>query len=119
MSIALKRAYDEAQTKDGYRVLVDKLWPRGVSKDELELDAWLKEIAPSDALRKTLHDGGQWNEFRQRYLQELKAHRGTLRELADKAQNGKLTLVFSSSDREHNNAVVVAQYLKMLRPKTD
>ena len=119
MSIALKRAYEQAQRSDGYRVLVDKMWPRGRSKDELELDAWLKEIAPSDELRQSLHDGGEWNDFRQRYLQELKSHRDTLRDLADKAQQGKLTLVYAASDAEHNNAVVVRQYLKMLRPEVD
>ncbi len=115
MSIALKRAYDQPELEDGYRVLVDKLWPRGISKAQLELDEWRKEIAPSDRLRKAFHaDELSWGEFRKRYLAELKRHREELKPLAERAQNKKLTLVFSASDTEHNNAVVVEQYLKML-----
>ncbi len=115
MSIALKRAYDEPESGDGYRVLVDKLWPRGVSKEQLEVDEWLKEVAPSDELRKAFHaDQLSWDEFRKDYLAELKDHREELKPLAERAQKQKVTLVFSASDTEHNNAVVVQQYLKML-----
>lgn len=115
MSIALKRAYDQPASEDGYRVLVDKLWPRGVSKEELELDEWRKEVAPSDELRKAFHsDELSWDEFRKDYLSELKDHREELKPLAERAQKEKLTLVFSASDPEHNNAVVLKQYLKML-----
>lgn len=115
MSIALKRAYDEPASEDGYRVLVDKLWPRGLSKEQLELDEWRKEVAPSDQLRKAFHaDELDWDEFRKRYLSELKEHRDELKPLAERAQNEKLTLVFGASDPEKNNAVVLKQYLKML-----
>lgn len=115
MSIALKRAYDGPESGDGYRVLVDKLWPRGVSKEQLELDDWLKEVAPSDELRKAFHaDELSWDEFRKDYLSELKDHREELKPLAERAQKQNVTLVFSASDTEHNNAVVVQQYLKML-----
>jgi len=116
MPIALKRAYEKAGPEDGYRVLVDRMWPRGVSKVEAELDEWIKSIAPSDQLRKWFHsDRSQWGEFRRRYLSELKEHREDLRKLAQRARSEQVTLVYSSRDREHNNAVVVKQYLNMLR----
>lgn len=115
MPIALKRAYQQSTPEDGYRVLVDRLWPRGVSKEEAALDEWLKEVAPSDELRKWYHsDRSRWGEFRRRYLSELKKHRDELRPLAERARNERVTLVFSSRDEERNNAVVLKQYLKML-----
>lgn len=115
MTIALKRAYDEPSKQDGHRVLVDRLWPRGVSKKDMEIDNWLKKVAPSDSLRKSFHNGDlAWNEFRNAYLSELKDYREDLRRLVDISQQGKLTLVFGASDKEHNNAVVLMQYLKML-----
>jgi uncharacterized protein YeaO (DUF488 family) len=114
MPIELKRAYDQAEDRDGYRVLVDRLWPRGVSKEKAALDEWLKEVAPSDALRKAYHnDELDWAEFRNRYLSELADHRETLRPLAERAKTERVTLVFGSRDREHNNAVVLKQYLEM------
>lgn len=116
MSITLKRAYDPPSSRDGYRVLVDRLWPRGVSKDDAKVDAWPKEVAPSDELRKAFHDGRLgWGEFRRRYLAELKAQRDVLRELAERAQKGSVTLIFSSKDEQRNNAVVLKQYLEMLQ----
>ncbi|NIC07476.1 DUF488 domain-containing protein [Billgrantia bachuensis] len=116
MNIALKRAYDPPASRDGYRVLVDRLWPRGVSKDDARIDAWPKEIAPSDELRKAFHAGKLgWGEFRRRYLAELKSQRDALRELAERAQKGSVTLIFSSKDELRNNAVVLRQYLEMLQ----
>jgi uncharacterized protein YeaO (DUF488 family) len=115
MTIALKRAYDEPSKQDGHRILVDRVWPRGVSKEDMEIEDWLKEVAPSDSLRKSFHSGDLvWNDFRNAYLSELKNHREDLRRLVDISQGDKVTLVFSASDREHNNAVVLMQYLKML-----
>ncbi|MBB3185329.1 uncharacterized protein YeaO (DUF488 family) [Halomonas fontilapidosi] len=117
MTIKLKRAFETPERKDGYRVLVDRLWPRGVSKAEARIDAWPKEVAPSDELRKAFHDGELgWDAFRRRYLAELKAHRETLRPLAERASRDTVTLVFAAKDAHHNNAVVLSQYLKMLRP---
>lgn len=116
MSISLKRAYDAPSPRDGYRVLVDRLWPRGVSKDDAKVDAWPKEVAPSDELRKAFHDGKlRWGEFRRRYLAELKCQRDVLRELAQRAQKGSVTLLFSAKDEQRNNAVVLKQYLEMLQ----
>lgn len=116
MSIALKRAFEAPSPDDGYRVLVDRLWPRGVAKADARIDEWRKEIAPSDALRKAFHGGELgWGEFRRRYLAELKVHRETLIGLAERAASGTVTLVFSSKDERHNNAVVLRQYLEMLR----
>lgn len=115
MAIALKRVYEEPKAEDGYRVLVDRLWPRGVSKEAARLDVWLREVAPSDRLRKEFHgDRSRWAEFRRAYLSELKRHRDTLRPLARRARRQRVTLLFSAADVERNNAVVLKQYLEML-----
>ena len=115
MSVAVKRVYERSATSDGYRVLVDRIWPRGLSKKEIEIDEWLKDAAPSDRLRKSFHSGGlTWAEFRNSYLSELKSHRNELQRLARIAKKGRVTLMFGSHDQEHNNAVVLMQYLKML-----
>ncbi len=115
MPIILKRAYDKATPQDGYRVLVDRMWPRGISKAEAGIDEWMKDAAPSDQLRKWFHrDRSKWAEFRKRYLAELKSHRDALRPLAQRAKRQRITLIFSSSDEERNNAVVMKQYLGML-----
>lgn len=118
MAILLKRSYDPAAAEDGYRVLVDGLWPRGQSKSELEIDEWLKDIAPSKALRKKFHDQQiDWQTFRNAYLRELTDHKDTLKALKGRARNNNLTLVFSAKDAQHNNAEVVRQYLRMLRAR--
>ena len=117
--IMLKRAYDSASRADGRRILVERLWPRGISKAELHVDAWLKDVAPSTGLRKWFsHDPGKWNEFRKRYRRELDSHPEAWRPILSAARRGRVTLVYSSRDTEHNNAVALRQYLeaKMRRP---
>lgn len=116
MTLLLKRAYDSAEKSDGYRVLVDRLWPRGVSKAKAGIDEWRRELAPSVGLRKWFgHDPERWAEFRRRYLAELKPHRGQLRELATRARKGKVTLLYAAKDEAHNNAIVLAGEIKRLR----
>ena len=116
MPVSLKRAYESPSPEDGYRVLVDRLWPRGVSKEEASLDDWLREIAPSDDLRTWFdHDPERWEEFRKRYRSELDEHREALHFLARLAADGKLTLVYGAKDREHNNAVVVKEYIEEMK----
>lgn len=113
--IQIKRAYEPAEPTDGDRVLVERLWPRGVSKDEAHLDGWDKEIAPSADLRKWYgHVVARWPEFQKRYLKELAApeKKQTLDGLADKARRGNLTLVYGAKDTEHNSAVVLKGLLE-------
>jgi len=111
--IALKRAYEPARGDDGQRFLVERLWPRGVKKAALRISGWLKDVAPSTELRKWFsHDPAKWDEFRRRYFAELDAHRDALQPLLDAAREGKVTLVSSSHDQEHNNAVALKEYLE-------
>lgn len=110
--IRIKRIYDPPAAGDGRRVLVDRLWPRGLSKDEVKVDEWLKEIAPSDELRKWFgHDPARWEEFRTRYREELKLHGELLERLRAEARKGTVTLLFAAKDEEHNNAVVLKELL--------
>jgi uncharacterized protein YeaO (DUF488 family) len=112
--ISIKRAYEKAEKSDGHRVLVDRLWPRGVSKAKLKLDAWEKDIAPSDALRKWFgHDPKRWAVFKKRYGAELRGKRAEVKALAKSAK--RLTLVYGAKDAEHNNAVVLKAALDRLR----
>ncbi len=111
--IKLKRAYETASARDGARILVERLWPRGVRKTSLRLDAWLKDVAPSPKLRTWFgHDPEKWPEFRRRYYAELRARPGALRPLVEAARKGPVTLIFSSHDEEHNNAVALKEYLE-------
>jgi uncharacterized protein YeaO (DUF488 family) len=113
MSIGLKRAYDPPDRSDGYRVLVDRIWPRGVTKDDLEVDAWLKDLAPSTDLRKWFgHDPKKWDEFRRRYARELEPHANALEQLVERARAGRVTLVFGAKDTAHNNAVALKEHLE-------
>ncbi len=110
--VKLKRAYEHPTTEDGTRVLVERLWPRGVSKTDAAIDKWAKEIAPSTDLRKWFgHDPARWNEFRHRYVEELRQHHAALRELRELARHEPVTLVFSAHDAIHNNAVVLREVL--------
>jgi uncharacterized protein YeaO (DUF488 family) len=113
MDVRLKRAYEPAEAADGYRVLVDRLWPRGVSKEKAQLDEWARELAPSSELRTWFgHDPARFDEFRRRYLEELAAHEAKLAELRERAAEGTLTLVYAARDSEHNDAVVLADVLR-------
>jgi uncharacterized protein YeaO (DUF488 family) len=113
VDIRLKRAYDPREPADGYRVLVDRLWPRGVSKDEAHLDEWARELAPSPELRRWFgHDPARFEEFRRRYLDELAGHGEKLAELRGRARHGTVTLVYGARDTEHNDAVVLAELLR-------
>jgi uncharacterized protein YeaO (DUF488 family) len=111
--IQLKRAYDPPGAADGTRFLVERLWPRGVKKEALRVEAWLKEVAPSTELRQWFsHDPAKWPEFRRRYFAELKAHPEAWRPLLAGARRGRITLVYSSHDTEHNNAVALKGFLE-------
>ncbi|HYA34233.1 MAG TPA: DUF488 domain-containing protein [Candidatus Binataceae bacterium] len=115
--IKLKRAYDRPSNADGVRVLVDRLWPRGVKKDALELSFWIKDLAPSTELRKWFdHDPAKWDEFRARYRKELERPeaRRLLAELAQSGKRGRLTLVYGARDEKHNQAVVLKEALEKL-----
>jgi uncharacterized protein YeaO (DUF488 family) len=140
--ICLKRIYEEAKKNDGIRILVDRLWPRGESKEKAHLDLWLKDIAPSDELRHWFeHDPKKWQEFKEKYYQELKEkdtieghdpeqwrqfqekyfsklkknHKDTVHNLAQLAKHHTVTLLYAAHDEEHNNAVALKEYLEKLR----
>src|SRR5688572_31871195 len=111
--ITLKRAYDSASATDGTRYLVERLWPRGVQKAKLRVDGWLKDVAPSTGLRKWFnHDPGKWGEFRRRYFRELDSEPEAWRPIVSAARRGRVTLVYSSHDTDHNNAVALQEYLR-------
>ncbi len=117
--IRLKRAYQEPDRRDGLRVLVDGLWPRGLSKKEAAIDIWLKEIAPSAALRRWYgHDVKLWSAFRERYRNELKANSVAINQLMDLYRNGSVTLVFAARDEAHSNAAVLMEFLHELLDET-
>jgi uncharacterized protein YeaO (DUF488 family) len=111
--IKIKRVYENAGPADGTRVLVERLWPRGMRKEELALNSWIKDVAPSTDLRRWFsHDPAKWEEFRRRYFAELDAHVTAWQPLLEAARKGNLTLLYSSRDTEHNNAVALTEYLK-------
>jgi uncharacterized protein YeaO (DUF488 family) len=110
--IRLKRAYDLPSAEDGTRILIDRLWPRGVRKSSAGIDRWVKDIAPSTALRKWFgHDPARWQEFRRRYVAEIDDHADQLAELRAAAREGPITLVFAARDELHNDAVVLRDVL--------
>jgi uncharacterized protein YeaO (DUF488 family) len=120
MDVRLKRAYEAASAEDGYRVLVDRLWPRGVSSERAQLDQWEKDLAPSTELREWFgHEPGRFPEFRGRYIEELRANASRLGELRRRARIGTVTLVYSAHDSEHNDAVVLAEVLRHGLPKSE
>jgi uncharacterized protein YeaO (DUF488 family) len=111
-SVRLKRAYEAPAASDGRRLLVDRLWPRGLSKTEAAIDEWVKEIAPSTGLRKWFgHDPARWDEFRRRYAEEIAGHADLLAHLRALARKGPVTLVYSARDEIHNDAVVLRQVM--------
>ena len=111
--IKLKRAYQPVSRSDGARLLVERLWPRGVSKEKLRVDAWLKEAGPSTELRKWFnHDPEKWDEFRRRYFRELDSRPEAWQGIVSAARRGRVTLVYSSHDTHHNNAVALQEYVQ-------
>jgi uncharacterized protein YeaO (DUF488 family) len=115
MTIQIKRVYQQPDKSDGTRILVDRLWPRGLTREKARVDLWLKEIAPSSELRKWFaHDPKKWPEFQARYKEELKSHGEQLALLKQKSAEGLVTLLFGSKDEQHNEAVVLA---KLHRPR--
>ena len=115
MGVRVKRVYDQPAKADGYRMLVDRLWPQGLKKSEARIDEWLREIAPSTALRKWFkHDPDKWKEFKKKYSAELDDHREQVEKLVREARKRTITLLFSARDTEHNNAVALKEYIEQL-----
>jgi len=113
MDIRTKRAYENPNDDDGQRILVDRLWPRGLSKEKAKIEFWPKELAPSTELRRWYgHDPEKWEEFKSRYFEELDRHPDLVKELLDRVCNGKVTFVYSSKERQLNNAVALKQYVE-------
>ena len=112
--IKIKRVYDPFEPKDGKRILIDRLWPKGVKKEDLKMDEWLKEIAPSDKLRKWFsHDPKKYEEFKKRYIKELEYRSEILKRIKSEAKKGRVTILFSAKDTEHNNATVLKELLSV------
>jgi uncharacterized protein YeaO (DUF488 family) len=113
LDVRVKRIYDPPEAGDGYRVLVDRLWPRGVSRERARLDEWARELAPSDGLRRWFgHDPARFNEFRSRYLTELKDQPKGIADLRQRARSGPVTILYAARDEVHNEAVVLARLLR-------
>jgi uncharacterized protein YeaO (DUF488 family) len=111
--IQVKRAYEPVSKNDGARFLVERLWPRGVKKENLKVESWLKDVAPSSELRKWFqHDPAKWGEFRHRYFRELGKKADVWQPLLARARKGRVTLVYSAHDTEHNNAVALKEFLE-------
>ena len=111
--IKIKRIYDAPTPDDGFRILVDRLWPRGVSKEKAKVDLWLKEIAPSNELRKWYgHDPKKWAEFRKRYFSNLDTKRELVNQIVQKTKEGDVTLLYSSKEEKINNAVALKEYIE-------
>jgi uncharacterized protein YeaO (DUF488 family) len=118
MDVRLKRVYEPAGPADGYRVLIDRLWPRGMSTERAALDEWDRELPPSTELRRWFgHEPSRFEEFRRRYIEELRGHRPRLTALRRRAREGTLTLVYAAHDTEHNDAVVLAEVLRRGLPR--
>ncbi|WP_090544332.1 DUF488 domain-containing protein [Nitrosomonas sp. Nm132] len=115
MNISIKRVYEEPEPGDGLRMLVDRLWPRGLSKEDAKIDVWLKSVAPSNDLRKWYqHDVQKWPEFKKRYFSELDAEKEALSELFEYIKKGKVTFLYSAKEQLHNNAVALKEYIDMV-----
>lgn len=113
MDLVVKRIYDEPAESDGYRILVDRLWPRGLSKDKAHIDEWVRELGPSTELRKWFgHEVEKWPEFRARYRAELAKVQQLWRPIVDRAGGERVTLLFGAHDSEHNQAVALAEFLR-------
>ena len=115
MNVRVKRVYEPAEAEDGFRVLVDRLWPRGLSKEVARVDLWVKELAPSTELRRWFHsDAGSWAEFKKRYRKELSANREVATDLRKRLGRKKTTFVFAVKDAEHNHAILLKAFLEQL-----
>ncbi len=115
-TIRLKRAYESPAADDGSRILVERLWPRGVTKEKAAIDLWVKDLAPSAELRKWYaHDQSRWTEFRERYLAELEQKGDAIRDLQRRLEQGPVTFVYAASDEEHNSAILLKEYLERSR----
>jgi len=113
MKLNTKRVYESSSVDDGFRVLVDRLWPRGLSKEKAGIDLWMKEIAPSSELRKWYnHDPGKWKEFKKKYFRELNSNKELLNPLIEKIRGSDVTLLFSSKEERYNNAVALKEYIE-------
>lgn len=113
LDVHARRIYEPAAPGDGYRVLIDHVWPRGVSRDRAQLDEWARELAPSDELRKWFgHVPERFEEFRRRYRRELSGQAELIDKLRDRARNGRVTIVYAARDEQHNNAVVVVELVR-------
>lgn len=113
IDVHTKRVYDPPEPGDGFRVLIDRLWPRGVSRERARLDQWARDLAPSDDLRKWFgHDPERFGEFRRRYREELREHGDEIAELRNRAENGPVTIVYAARDEERNDAVVLAELMR-------
>ncbi len=112
--IGLKRVYEKPSKTDGLRILVERLWPRGISKEKAAIDLWMKEIAPSTELRKWYgHDVEKWKEFQKRYSGELSKRKHLIDDIKARAANGKVTFIYAAHDEEHNSAVVLKEYVEV------
>ena len=112
MKTKIKRVYDKPAKEDGFRILADRLWPRGLTKEKASVDLWLKEIAPSTELRKWFgHDPEKWNEFKKKYVAELKKNKETVSILKEKIKEGTVTILYGARDEEHNEALVILDFL--------
>ena len=116
MSVRLKRVYEPPAKSDGTRILVERLWPRGLTKQRAAVDVWMKDVAPSPELRKWFgHDPAKWREFQSRYRKELREHKAAVKSLSQQCADGAVTLIFSAHDEEHNAAVVLNSVLERRR----
>ncbi len=111
--LKVKRVYEHAEASDGVRFLVERLWPRGMKKEGLKMEAWLKEVAPSDGLRRWFaHDPVKWTEFQKRYRTELESNPNAWKPILESSKHGDVTLLYSARDIEHNNAIVLKSFLE-------
>jgi uncharacterized protein YeaO (DUF488 family) len=112
MRIKIKRAYEKPSRDDGFRVLIDRLWPRGINKEDAQIDLWLKEVAPSSELRKWFnHEPEKWDEFRRRYFEELTGKEDMLKQIGERARRKTVTLIFGAKEEKYNNAAALKEYL--------
>ena len=113
MKLEIKRVYTEPAKEDGQRILVDRLWPRGISKEKAQIDLWLKDIAPSNELRKWFaHEPSKWKEFKEKYFKELKSNPDVVKTLSEQLNKNKVTLVFSAKEERFNNAVALKEFIE-------